>query len=72
MLKPASLRLLLLMLVLMLTACGPEDKTTTGTTNSSKIYNWKMVTTWPPGFPVLQEGAERFAENIRAMSQRPP
>ena len=27
-----------------------------------------MVTTWPPGFPVLQKGAERFADNIRVMS----
>jgi TRAP-type mannitol/chloroaromatic compound transport system substrate-binding protein len=27
-----------------------------------------MVTTWPPGFPVLQEGAERFANNVKQMS----
>jgi len=28
-----------------------------------------MATTWPPNFPVLQEGAERFAEQIRQASE---
>jgi TRAP-type mannitol/chloroaromatic compound transport system substrate-binding protein len=57
---------------LLLAACGPEDTSTTDQTtsavNNDKTYNWKMVTTWPPGFPVLQEGAERFADNVKAMS----
>ena len=56
---------------LLLAACGPESTSTnTQTTgiDNSKTYNWKMVTTWPPGFPVLQEGAERFADNIKVMS----
>jgi TRAP-type mannitol/chloroaromatic compound transport system substrate-binding protein len=52
-----------------LTACNEQDNTgATQATESSKTYRWKMVTTWPPGFPVLQEGAERFADNIKAMS----
>jgi TRAP-type mannitol/chloroaromatic compound transport system substrate-binding protein len=57
-------------LTLMLSACGPEDSTnsTASTVDNNKIYNWKMVTAWPPGFPVLQEGAERFAKNIHDMS----
>ncbi len=29
-----------------------------------KTYKWKMVTTWPPNFPVLQVGAERFAKRL--------
>jgi TRAP-type mannitol/chloroaromatic compound transport system substrate-binding protein len=29
-----------------------------------KTYRWKMVTTWPPNFPVLQTGAERFAKRV--------
>lgn len=68
--KPAFLRYLLPgLLALLLTACGPEDEAgTTTAIDNSKTYNWKMVTTWPPGFPVLQEGAERFAEHVRAMS----
>jgi TRAP-type mannitol/chloroaromatic compound transport system substrate-binding protein len=53
-----------------LTACGPESSTANNgvTVDSSRTYHWKMVTTWPPGFPVLQEGAERFAQNIKDMS----
>lgn len=68
--KPAFLRYLLPgLLALLLTACGPEDEDgTTTAIDNSKTYNWKMVTTWPPGFPVLQEGAERFAEHVKAMS----
>lgn len=50
-------------------ACSPPDATNEdGTIDTSKVYRWKMVTTWPPGFPVLQEGAERFAENLAEMS----
>jgi len=35
---------------------------------SGKKYNWRMVTTWPPKFPVLGEGAEMFAEMVKTMS----
>ncbi len=35
---------------------------------SSKTYRWKMVTTWPPNFPILGEGCNRLAELIRDMS----
>jgi len=61
---------LICFLALTLIACGPEE-TTSGTSEAAptgKTYRWKMVTTWPPGFPVLQHGAERFAENVKAMS----
>ena len=62
--------LLLSFLVLFLTACGPEDKATDSSNaiDTNKVYNWKMVTTWPSGFPVIQEGVEKFAENIKTMS----
>ncbi|MEJ2718524.1 MAG: TRAP transporter substrate-binding protein [Deltaproteobacteria bacterium] len=33
-----------------------------------KTYKWKMVTTWPPNFPVLQTGAERFAKRVKEAS----
>jgi TRAP-type mannitol/chloroaromatic compound transport system substrate-binding protein len=29
-----------------------------------KSYQWKMVTTWPPKLPVLQDGCERLAKRI--------
>ncbi len=35
---------------------------------AQKTYKWKMVTTWPPKLPVLQEGAERIAKRIKEMS----
>lgn len=64
--------IILSIVALLLSACGPDDSSTTdkatNAVQNDKTYNWKMVTTWPPGFPVLQEGAERFAENVKIMS----
>jgi TRAP-type mannitol/chloroaromatic compound transport system substrate-binding protein len=31
---------------------------------TEKKYEWRMVTTWPPNMPVLQTGAERFAQRV--------
>ena len=36
--------------------------------HAAKRYNWKLVTTWPPNFPIFQEGVERFARDVRTMS----
>lgn len=44
------------------------DKEAAAVTNTGQTYHWKMVTTWPANFPVFQEGAERFAEEVRTMS----
>lgn len=35
---------------------------------NGKRYEWKMVTTWPPNFPILGEGCLKLAEMIRTMS----
>ena len=35
---------------------------------AQKKYRWKMVTTWPPKLPVLQEGCERLAKRVAEMS----
>jgi TRAP-type mannitol/chloroaromatic compound transport system substrate-binding protein len=35
---------------------------------SDRQYRWKMVTTWPPNFPVVGEGAVMFAEMVEKMS----
>lgn len=63
-------QLILMGLLSLLVACdGPIiDSGSDEDIDLDKVYRWKMVTTWPPGFPVLQEGAERFAENLREMS----
>ncbi len=34
-----------------------------------KTYKWKLVTTWPPNFPVLDEGCKLFAKWIKEMSE---
>jgi TRAP-type mannitol/chloroaromatic compound transport system substrate-binding protein len=35
---------------------------------AKKSFRWKMVTTWPPGLPVLQTGCERLAQRIKDMT----
>jgi len=61
----------------MITACDGNNKgITTGDNSSSesvnntsnKIHNWKMVTTWPKGFPGLGTGANNLAALITEMS----
>ncbi len=37
-------------------------------TISTKTFNWKMVTTWPPNFPIFQEGIVQMAKDIEVMS----
>ncbi|MFK7933624.1 MAG: TRAP transporter substrate-binding protein [Saprospiraceae bacterium] len=44
------------------------QETTTFKTTEKK-YNWKMVTTWPPNFPILGEGCTKFANLVKEMSQ---
>jgi TRAP-type mannitol/chloroaromatic compound transport system substrate-binding protein len=41
---------------------------TTKVWGQSAPIKWKMVTSWPPGFPILQEGAERFAKRVDELS----
>ena len=58
--------------VLFLAACGGGgDSTGSGDkVKDDRVFNWKMVTTWPPGFPIFQEGAESFARQVKTMSGR--
>lgn len=35
---------------------------------SGEVFRWKMVTTWPPGFPILGEGCQMLADLCREMS----
>lgn len=49
--------------------CGTkENKGAAPAVQSGKTYQWKMVTTWPPHFPVLGEGADLIAKWIDEMS----
>jgi TRAP-type mannitol/chloroaromatic compound transport system substrate-binding protein len=36
--------------------------------SNGQRYDWKMVTTWPPGFPILGEGCELLATLVKKMS----
>ncbi len=35
---------------------------------SAKTFQWKMVTTWLPNFPILQEGVEQLSKDLEMMS----
>lgn len=35
---------------------------------SGKRYNWKMVTTWPPNFPILGDACKMYADLVKEMS----
>lgn len=60
---------LMLILVALLAACtGDSGDGPAAVMDNQKTFNWKMVTTWPANFPVFQEGAEKFAEDVRVMS----
>ncbi|VAX04827.1 TRAP transporter solute receptor, unknown substrate 6 [hydrothermal vent metagenome] len=54
--------------VLVLSACGGSNTPTTAVAAENKTYKWKLVTTWPPNFPIFQEGVERFAKDVKALS----
>ncbi len=50
-----------------LAGCGREAGTGPYI-NTNQTFKYRMVTTWPPDFPVIGEGATRLAERLAAMS----
>lgn len=53
----------------LLTSCAAkENKAGTTNINFNQKYKWKMVTTWPPNFPVLGEACNLFAQWVNDMS----
>ena len=53
----------------LLSSCGKAGESGSPAIHTSKNYEWKMVTTWPPHFPIVGDGAERIAKNIETMSE---
>ncbi len=54
------------------TALAVAGVSTFGTSvarSEEQAFRWTMVSTWPPNMPVLQTGAERFAERVKEMSR---
>lgn len=45
-----------------------QQKVEAPAVQTKKTYEWRMVTTWPPHFPALGEGADKMAEWIGEMS----
>ncbi len=36
--------------------------------HAQQKFRWKMITSWPPRFPVFHTGMEQFAKRVRSMS----
>lgn len=53
---------------LFLNGCNPTPDKTIGENKVASKYKWKMVTTWPPNFPVLGEGCTLFSKWVEEMS----
>ncbi|HEX23149.1 MAG TPA: ABC transporter substrate-binding protein [Chromatiales bacterium] len=53
-----------------LSGCGGQSDAPTSAAAAApeKTYNWKIVTTWPPNFPIFQEGVQRFADDVKTLS----
>ncbi|RLV61463.1 TRAP transporter substrate-binding protein [Parashewanella curva] len=51
----------------LLVGCGKDDSTKK-VTAEQKVYNWKLVTSWPKNFPGLGTAPENFAKQVNEMS----
>ena len=47
---------------------GCAQQTDAPAVQTGKYYEWKMVTTWPPHFPILGEAADNIAKWVEEMS----
>lgn len=45
-----------------------QSKSSVQTLGQQQAFNWKLVTSWPKGFPGLGTGPENFAEMVTAMT----
>lgn len=54
----------------LLTACGTNtnNRESSPNINTGKTYDWKMVTTWPPNFPIFGELLPAAAKWLEEMS----
>lgn len=66
--------IVLMLLLALLTAAyvvqstHAEKSSHGGIHQDGKLYQWRMVTAWPKGFPGLGTGSERFAQLVNEMS----
>ncbi len=64
------LRLPISVLLLGLLGCGAEQQgaSAAAAQDNTKVYRWKLITTWPKNLPGLGVAPERLAEHLRKMS----
>lgn len=53
----------------LLSACSKSESNNTPSINMNETIEWRMVTTWMPHFPILGEGADKFASDVEKMSR---
>lgn len=58
----------MLMTALVLQSTSSGQNSQASTYQQDKVYQWRMVTAWPKGFPGLGTGSERFAKLLNEMS----
>lgn len=67
---------IILLCLVGMTSCQPSSNNSSNSSSSSsaapqvvpKTFHWKMVTTWPPNFPIFQESVEQLSKEIEIMS----
>ena len=59
-----------LLLMVGLLGCGtePVNQVDPAAANETKVYRWKLITTWPKNLPGLGVAPERLADHLRKMS----
>ena len=62
------MKYLFLLLTAFFLSCSNPIKSPVESINYDQNYHWRMVTTWPPNFPVLGEAAQVLADDIEEMS----
>ncbi len=67
--KTSLMALVPLAMVLGLCGCGPaEVQNAAAGAQDTKVYRWKMITTWPKNLPGLGTAPERMVDKLRIMS----
>jgi TRAP-type mannitol/chloroaromatic compound transport system substrate-binding protein len=51
-----------------ISGCENNENTSISRIDPSETFKWKMVTTWPPNFPILGEFALKFSELVEKES----
>lgn len=45
-----------------------DDKADAVPATKARVFNWKLVTAWPPNFPIFHDAVMRFASDVRTLS----